>query len=69
MTRLTTLALAALTLSAVSGCDALVNAAVDGQAAVKLADEPQATQEGDCASCLKFKARPPSGINAPPAMP
>lgn len=68
MNRITALAALALSLVAVSGCDALVRAAQGPQGADTLAQE-EAVQEGDCSSCLKFKARTPSGINAPPQMP
>lgn len=62
------LALAALAGLAASGCDALVQESVARQGVTEL-KQADASQEGECASCLKFKARPPSGINAPPSMP
>ena len=61
------LALAAFLGLAASGCDALVQESVARQAAGEL--KADTAQDGECGGCLKFKARPPSGINAPPAMP
>jgi hypothetical protein len=70
MSRTVTLALAAFALVAVSGCDEQVLRATQahtGPAALK--DDGGSTDAGgECVSCAKFRARPPSGINTPPRL-
>lgn len=69
MSRTITLALAALALTAVSGCDELTQRAVDAQAGSKALQAENSSTEGSgqCVTCAKFRTRPPTGINAPPA--
>ncbi|WAS96508.1 hypothetical protein [Nannocystis punicea] len=70
MSRTVTLALAALALTAVSGCDELVQRAAATQAGPTALKEDAGPVDGngDCGSCAKFRTRPPSGINAPPSL-
>lgn len=67
--RSSALTLAAFALAAAAaGCDPLVQQTV-GRQGVTALQQADTSQEGECESCLKFKARPPAGINAPPQMP
>lgn len=70
MSRTVTLALAALALVAVSACDELTQRVVaqQGPGALAQDDAPAEGKEGDCATCAKFRARPPAGINVPPSL-
>ena len=70
MSRTVTLALAALALTAVSGCDEVIQRAVAPHAGPTTLKEDAGPIEGngDCGACAKFKARPPSGINIPPSL-
>lgn len=71
MSRTVTLALAALALTAVSGCDDLVQRAAatqGGPTALKSDEAPIDGNGGECGACAKFRARPPQGINVPPSL-
>ena len=71
MSRSVTLALAALALTAVSGCDDLVQRAAathGGPSTLKEDADALEGKGGDCGACAKFRARPPAGINIPPSL-
>ncbi|MCY1008453.1 hypothetical protein OV079_23425 [Nannocystis pusilla] len=71
MSRTVTLALAALALTAVSGCDEVVQRVAAAQAGPTTLRDDAGSMEGNCSDCAtraKFRARPPAGINAPPSL-
>lgn len=70
MSRTVTLALAAFALTAVSGCDEVVQrVAATGAGPTALRDDAGSMDNcSDCATRAKFRARPPAGINAPPSL-
>jgi hypothetical protein len=70
MSRTVTLALAALALTAVSGCDDMVQRAAEAHSGPSALKQDAGSIEGNAegATRAKFRARPPSGINAPPSL-
>lgn len=68
-TRLFALAAAVLAGGMLSACDpvAQVQSAVarGGGTDVALSED---AEKNECGTCLKFRARPPSGINVPPSL-
>ncbi|MCY1054771.1 hypothetical protein [Nannocystis sp. SCPEA4] len=70
MSRTITLALAALALTAVSGCDDMVQRVAEAHSGPSALKQDAGSIEGDVegATRAKFRARPPSGINAPPSL-
>lgn len=59
------LSLAGLTLT---GCEDITQKAVGLGGPQELSQGTKSQGSGDCPVCAKFKARPPSGLNAPPML-
>jgi hypothetical protein len=70
MSRTVTLVLAALALTAVTGCDEMIQRATTQQLGpTSLQDDAGPTdKDGECVTCAKFRARPPAGVNIPPSL-
>lgn len=70
MSRIITAVFVVLAVTAASGCDDMIQRVTESQgpSALKQDDGAIEGKGGECGSCAKFRARPPSGINAPPAL-
>lgn len=58
------LLLSALCLTA--ACDPLSQVPKQMRGSEELAPIESAAKDGECATCMKWSARPPSGVNGPP---